>query len=404
MKPIKERTTVAFLMVLSVLLVMTVLPISDREVLGSEEAGLGFSLGGVLLRWNLISSGLVAAEDESVSVPLEESLDSLEDALTSTGFSEELVDRVKPLRAKLEAAKAKSLWSIQLGYWSFSQEEPSIVLNGARRESVNEEARFQSYRYLDFPEEDGHAVVDLTEKPLPDTMKRFTFSLWINPDGQSTGNLVEGDNWRLVLRDGDLALELPGGSVSGVDITSDYWSNVAIVTDGDSTELYRNGLSAGKTDLPEPMEISTELELGKGFVGKLDELRLKPESVKPEEIYFDRPLDYLLGFPVISQASKKFQAEESWRFYAGLLVSSLTVKEDSGVAAVKAKDLENVSRFLLGGQEDLPDPPDSLPESVQGDMEELRKLGEQEELSERDREAVKKILNSLVSYLDPRGV
>lgn len=402
MKPIKESTSAVFLLILSVLLVLSLFPVSDREALGSEEAGLGFALGGVLLRWNLISSGLVAADDDSVSAPLEESLDSLEGALTSTGFSKDLVDRVKPLRAKLEAAKSKSLWSIQLGYWSFSQEEASIALEGARRGSVNEEARFQSYRYLDFPGEDARAVVDLTEKPLPDPMEKFTISLWINPDGRSAGNPVEGTNWKLVLEDGDLALELPDGAVSGIEITSDYWTHVAIVTGGDSAELYRNGLSVGKADLPEPMEISTELELGNGFIGKLDEVRLKPESVGPEEIYFDRPLDYLLGFPVIGRANEKFQPEESWDFYAGLLVSSLTVKEESGVAAVKAKDLKNVSGFLLGDQEDLPDPPDTLPESVLEDIEELGQLGELEELSEGDREEVKKILDSLVSYLDPR--
>lgn len=397
----RRSATGTFLVILSILLVLSAFSISDRTVLGSEEAKLGYALGSVLLRWNLISSGLVSAGEDSAREPLESSLDRLEEALDSTGFPADLCERVKPLRTKLEAAKERKLWTIQLGYWSFGEEDSSVTLSGADRESINEEARFQSYRYLEFSEEDDRVMVDITEKSLPESLEKFMVGLWMDPGDPLTGTPVGGANWSLVLRDGEVVLEHPGGTVPGKELTHEYWTHVALVTDGDTVKLYQNGLPTGEADLSEPLKISSELELGSGFIGKLDELRVKQEKVNPEEINFDRPMDYLLGFPVIERVNENFESEETWNFYAGLLLSSLTVKGDSKVATVKVDDLKDVSDFLLGNREGLPEPPDSFPESGLADIKELGRLGELEELSEGDREEVEKLLESLVSYLDP---
>ncbi|MFP4135677.1 MAG: LamG domain-containing protein [Candidatus Acetothermia bacterium] len=395
-----RKTTILFLIGLSFLLVLMGLSGSVRKARGSEEAGLGYSLGSVLLRWNLISSGLVSPGSDSIKDPLASSLDSLEDELDSGDFSADLVERVKPLKAKLEAAGEKSLWESQLGYWGFSDEETSVNLSGAKKGSVNKEARLQSYSYLEFSGDDDRAVVDLSAKSLSVPLDVFTVELWINPDPQSSGTVVRGSNWSLELGEGGLLVELPSGSVPGGEVVPERWFHVALVVDSSSAILYRNGLQVEEEELSESVKVGSELELGDGFRGKLDELRVRPKRVSPEEINFDRPLDYLLGFPVISLVNQKFDDSKAWEFYAGLLVSSLKVKGESGLAEVKSEDLKNVSDFLLGEGESLISPPDYLPETVFKDLNDLGRLGEKEELSQNDREEVGKKLDALASYLD----
>lgn len=196
-----------------------------------------------------------------------------------------------------------------------------------------------------------------------------------------------------------LVLNLPQESITGTDLTAGSWGHVALVTDGKGVTVYQNGLVTVSFELPEPLGIPEKLQLGGGFQGKLDELRLRTKAISSEGVSFDRPLDYLLGFPVIGWVNENFGPVERWDFYAGLLVSSLSVKGSSEMATIKPKNLKDASDFLLGGIENVPAPPEDLPTSVQDEVTQLGELGKKEELSEENMNEVEEILSELVNFL-----
>ncbi len=388
-----------FLVGLSLLLVVSFVSLPRRGATGSERAELGFSLGEVLLRWRLVSSGFVSPENQMGEDGLPGALNQLKSSLADSGFPEGIVKRVKPLEDKLVEAENRFLWPIQLGYWGFSQSGPSVQLSGAKVESISEDARFQSYRYLAFPNEEAGVTVDITEKSLGAGSEKFTVELWVNPAGTVSGTLLKVPDWSLVLEDNGLVLDLPQGRITGTDLTSGNWSHVALVTDGQEITVYQNGLATVSSGLSEPLRIPEKLQLGGGYRGKLDELRLKTKAIGPEGVSFDRPLDYLLGFPVIGWVNENFGPDERWDFYAGLLVSSLSVKGSSEMATIKPENLKDASDFLLGRVENVPAPPEVLPTSVQDDITQLGELGKKEELSEEDMNEVDEILSELVNFL-----
>ncbi len=395
----KKRSSDLFLVGLSLLLVVSFVSLPGRQAAGSERAELGFSLGEVLLRWRLVSSGFVSPESQMGEAGLSGALNQLKSSLSSSGFPEEIVKRVKPLERKLLEAKNRFLWPIQLGYWGFSQSGSSVTLSGAKIESISEEARFQSYRYLEFPDGEAGATVDITKKSLGAGSENFTLELWVNPSGTVSGTLIDLSSWSLALEDNGLVLDLPQGPISGTDITDGSWSHIALVTDGREVTVYQNGLTTVSSELSEPLGITGKLKLGGGFRGKLDELRLRTKAISPEGVSFDRPLDYLLGFPVIGWVNENFGPDERWNFYAGLLVSSLSVKGSSEMATIKPENLKDASDFLLGKIENVPAPPEDLPTSVQDEVTQLGELGKNEELTEEDRNKVNDILEGLVNYL-----
>ncbi len=396
---VKIKSRGLFLIGLSLLLVLSFVSLHGRQATGSDQASLGFSLGEVLLRWRLVSSGVVTPESQSGEEELTGALNRLKSSLKDTGFPQKAVNRVKPLGDKLSAAKSRSLWSIQLGYWSFRQVGSSVVLSGTEIGSISEEARSQSYPFLEFPDGGARATVDITEKSLKTGSENFTVELWVNPVDNVSGTLLEISDWSLVLRDNGLVVELPQGSVSGTELTANTWTHVALVTNGEKVTVYQNGLKSVESELSDPLETAGKLELGGGFVGKLDELRLRSKVISPAGISFDRPLDYLLGFPVISWVNENFESGDQWNFYAGFLVSSLAVKSSSEVAAVQPKNLSDASEFLLGKIEDVPRPPEGLPASVVDEIRQLGKLGKNDELSDANKSKVDEILAELINYL-----
>ena len=395
----KKRSRDLLLVNLILLLVVSFVVLPGRQATGSEQAKLGFSLGEVLLRWRLVSSGFVSPENQSGEAGLSGALNQLKSSLALSGFPEGIVKRVKPLEAKLAEAETRFLWPIQLGYWGFSQNGASVTLSGATIKSISEEARFQSYRYLDFPDGEAGATVDITKKSLGAGSENFTIELWVNPAGADSGTLISVPGWSLTLQDNRLVLDLPQDTISGIDLAAGSWAHVALVTDGKEVTVYQNGLLTVSSKLSEELVIPGKLQIGGGFRGKLDELRLRTKSISSESISFDRPLDYLLGFPVIGWINENFGPDEQWDFYAGLLVSSLSVKGSSEMATIKPKNLKDASDFLLGRIENVPAPPEDLLASIQNDIGQLGELGKNEELSEADRSKVDEILAGLINYL-----
>ncbi|MFW6104772.1 MAG: LamG domain-containing protein, partial [Candidatus Bipolaricaulota bacterium] len=378
--------------------------------MGSEGAKLGGSMSRVMLGWPLMAH-LVGPANYPTD-QLHSSLVSLKEFSNANGLPAFLVERISSLDRKLELAEKEDLWQPQPGYWDFSESDESLNISGA---SLSEEVlltgkengiqlgRKMSMKYLNFPERKSEVVVDLTEQLLSPPLENFTIEFWVRPEElKGTGSIILCGNWKLNLTDDQVDLVGPQGNrlISGKNVLENYWTHISLTSDGEEAKLHRNGTVVGRAELPGPLIISQYLTLGKGFVGDFDELRINSRSVDSERLNFDRPINYLLGFPVIDWVRDNFSSDKLWRFYAGWLVTNLSLKRDNEEYSIKTDDLLNVADFLLGKVEDVPPPPDSLPDEVITNLERLEQLGENDELSSENALAAEEILENLISFFD----
>jgi len=369
---------------------------------GSEPAKLGAGLAGVLLRWNLVSSGFVSADKKVGGKGLAGALNYLGEVGKSSGLPPQIMKRLPPLEKKLAAAEGEYLWPIQLGYWGFTGGDGSLSLSGAEIRSASPEARVQVFQYLHLAKKTASAKVDIGKKTFSPPLDTFTLQLWVQPGGNSAGTIVGTGNWKLSLNNNRLELLDESGEVllGTASDSAENWFHVSLVVEGENVEMFLNGTSVGQSVAPESLQVSSEVVLGRAFTGNLDELRLSPEPLERKLLRFDQPLDYLIGFPIITWAQSNWSAAELWHFYGGLLVSNLTIKRDSEVSSLKADNLLKVAEFLLGKVEGMPQPPDGLPGGVRNALTRLNQLGESEKLNEENRVEVEEVIGRLATYLD----
>lgn len=394
---------------LNVLAVSILICLLSFGTLGSEGAKLGGSMSQVMLGWPLmrISGPANYPTDE-----LHSSLVNLKEFSGTNGLPAFLVERVSSLKRKLESAEQADFWQPQPGYWNFSGNDESLNITGA---SILEEVlltgkekdislgRKMSMKYLNFPKRKSKVFVDLTEQLLSPPLKNFTIEFWIRPEGiKEAGSIILGGNWKLNLTDDRVHLVGPQEDrlISGKNVPENYWTHVSLATDGEEVKLHRNGTIVGAVELSDPLIVNQYLTLGRGFVGDFDELRISSRSVDSVYLNFDRPINYLLGFPVINWVRNNFSSDKLWRFYAGWLVTNLSLKRDNEKYSLTSDDLVNVADFLLGKVEDLPPPPGSLPDEVINNLERLGRLGENDELSQENISDAEEILGNLVSFFD----
>lgn len=371
------------------------------EVRGSEPAKLGAGLASVLLRWNMVSSGFVSPGKKIGDEDLMAALEGLENLAAENGLPSNVKGRLVPLKKKLAAAEDTYLWPIQLGYWSFSGGDDSVSLSGAEVKSASPEARVQVFQYLSFGKE-ASATIDITKKTFSPPLKKFSLQLWVRPEKPLTGKLVETGDWELAFREGRLKLAGKSGKILSETgkIAFGNWTHVSLVVEGKTVKLYENGSLSGEDTISSPLQVTSELVLGKGFTGNLDEFRLTPKGLDETRLRFDQPLDYLIGFPIINWAQKSWSSDQLWEFYAGLLISNLTIKRDSEVSSLKADNLLKVGEFLLGEVEGMPPVPGGLPDEVRSSLNDLYRLGQSEKLTSAESSRAESLIERLVSYLD----
>lgn len=406
---IKKRLHRMAVVGLNVLVVSFLICLFSFGTLGSEGAKLGGSISQVMLGWPLM---VLHGPANHPTDQLHSSLVSLKEFSDANGLPSFLVERVSSLKKKLELAKQEDFWQPQPGYWNFSGKDDSLNISGA---SISEEVlltgkeegrslgRKMSMKYLNFPERKSKVVVDLTEQLLSPPLQNFTIEFWVRPEGlKETGTIILGENWKLNLTDDRVDLVGPQEDrlISGKNVPENYWTHVSLTSDGEEAELYRNGTVVERVELPSPLIVNQYLTLGKGFAGDFDELRINSRSVDNGYLNFDRPINYLLGFPVINWVRDNFSSDKIWRFYAGWLVTNLSLKRDNEKYSITPDDLTDVADFLLGKVEDLPPPPNSLPGEVINNLKKLGQLGENDELSQENLSDAEEILGNLVSFFD----
>ncbi len=385
----------------ALLILLTPILSPGAEVRGSEPAKLGAGLASVLLRWNMVSSGFVSPGKKIGDEDLMAALEGLENLAAENGLPSNVKGRLVPLKKKLAAAEDTYLWPIQLGYWSFSGGDDSVSLSGAEVKSASPEARVQVFQYLSFGKE-ASATIDITKKTFSPPLKKFSLQLWVRPEKPLTGKLVETGDWELAFREGRLKLAGKSGKILSETgkIAFGNWTHVSLVVEGKTVKLYENGSLSGEDTISSPLQVTSELVLGKGFTGNLDEFRLTPKGLNETRLRFDQPLDYLIGFPIINWAQKSWSSDQLWEFYAGLLISNLTIKRDSEVSSLKADNLLKVGEFLLGEVEGMPPLPGGLPDEVRSSLNDLYRLGQSEKLTSAESSRAESLIERLVSYLD----
>jgi|GEM_PF-2440792 len=392
--------------VLGLLIIFSSVAVVQLNASSRQEARLGGALGEVMLNWKLmVLNGPSFARDSG----LEASLDSLENTLEEVDSPPSLVDRVPPLRAKLERAKAEDVWSFQFGFWNFAREDASVSLEGAEKgedilvDKSNQEgssSKSLGFRYLNFPNGEATAVVSVEERLRGPLTESFTLEFWMRADEKSRGSVVKSDNWALNLDDGRLALtdSLGNRILEAGEVPMEDWVHVSLTWDGKEAGLYLNGNEMKGRDVPGSLRISEQVTFGGGLVGDIDELRIKEKRLEREYLNYDRPVDYLIGFPVLNWVQASFGPEELWRFYAGLLISNISLKQKSEEYSVSSDNLSQVGGFLLGEGEKREIPSD-LSEGFLEDIRKMKELGADGEISEDDAKELSRIIDSLSGYL-----
>ena len=256
------------------------------------------------------------------------------------------------------------------------------------------------FRYLKFPDKEAVAVVRVSERLSGTLTESFTLEFWMRADEESGGGVVRSDNWSLSLADDGLVLKDSSGNriLEEKRVPMGDWVHVSLTWDGEKAGLYLNGNEMESKDVPGSLKISDQVTFGGGLVGDIDELRIKEKSLEREYLNYDRPVDYLIGFPILNWVQSSFGPEELWRFYAGLLISNISLKQESEEYTVSSKNLSQVGSFLLSDGEKREVPSD-LSEGFMEDIREMKELGDDGEVSEEDGKVLRGIIDSLSGYL-----
>lgn len=407
MKSIGLRSLVVTLFGLA--LILTLSFSAGLRTMASEEARLGSSLSEVLLHWKLmiVNNQSSYAGDSG----LESSLVSLDNSLKSLNSPGWLGDRLPPLREKLERAKSEDLWPYQFGFWNFAREDSTVSLSGAEKdedilvdETSDEESgsRRLGFRYLKFSDSRDRATINLEEKLNTPLSKSFTLEFWIRIREGSAAKVVSSGNWKLSLEDSlpELKNTSEEKILEGREIPLNNWTHVGLIKDGSRIRLFLDGNEVSKSEVSKSFNISKMIDFGDGLVGDIDELRVREKAVEPELLNFDRPIDYLIGFPLLDWIQTNFTSEKQWRFYAGLLTSNIKLKMDSENYSINGENISQVAEFLLSESETSLKRPSDIPFGIVEDMEEMRALGNNGELTEEDRRNIEEFIGRLTNYLD----
>jgi len=393
--------------VLVFVLVLLLFSSSGVEVSGSEEARLGSALGEVLLNWKLmVLNGPAYAEGSGLG----SSLTALEARLKGFDSPASLADRVPPLQSKLERATREDVWGFQFGFWNFAQDDDTVSLSGARMgedilvdksEGEGTESGKLGFRYLNFPDRGDTAKISVSERlgtPLSDS---FTVEFWLRVSEPTEGIVIGSGDWSLNLADGELILTKSDGDEI-VEVETNLlnnWSHVSLTWNGELIRLYLNGNKVIEEVYSGSVIVSDELTIGGGLIGSVDELRIKKDEVESDFLNFDQPIDYLLGFPILDWAQSNFSPDELWEVYAGLLISNISLKRESGQYSVSGANVKQVASFLLEANRANVEIPQNLPPDVKSAIETLGSLGEDGEISGAEVKDLERALTEISSHL-----
>ncbi len=394
-----RKTAPAILSLVLIILLTGSFPLSAAGA--PPENVLGYSLGQLLLGWNMLTLGAGAPGEILQGTDLGEVIEELKTASEELDFPPFIGARFQPLREKYEQAKTEFLWKFQPGYWGFNDPD-GLEFFGAEIVSDVAESQTRKFRYLGFTSPDDRAVVRLTDKYLETPFESFTLQLWVRPEGEISGTLLSAGKWRIDLEGNTpKVVHEEGGTISagGRKLLPDRWNHLALTSNGEVLHLYQNGREVGEEELDQSLPLTAEISFGGGFTGGIDELRVKGKEESRLSLNFDQPIDYFLVYPLAWVARENLGGERSWGFYASLLLSGMNLNREDKISSVSADKLGEIFGFLSGDVAGAPSPPADLPREVDEVLRTFANLSAKEELSDEDRNRVAQAMEELLSYL-----
>lgn len=387
--------SVVFLLVFS----LTVAPGLSAANPPSENV-LGYSLGQLLLGWNMLTMGTGSPGKILEGTDLGNVLSKLESASKDLDLPDFVQTRFSPLQEKYELSKSKFLWKYHPGYWGCNNDK-KIKLSGVEIASDVAESQTRKFRYIQFSSKTDTASIFLSDSYLSSQLKSFTLELWLRTNEEESG---------ILLKTGNLSLEitenvpiLTGGSgevlVQGRKMIPGRWNHLAITSDGEIIKLFQNAEAIAEYDMTSPLLIGDELKFGGGYIGEIDEIRVRDKAVPRLMLNFDQPIDYYIVYPVAWAARQSFDSGRRWDFYASLLVSGLTLKRENKFSSLSPDKLEEVFSFLAGKVPGAPAPPEDLPEDIVDGLEAFSEVSNEEEITAENKKEIANTMGELVSYL-----
>ncbi|MFP3953590.1 MAG: LamG-like jellyroll fold domain-containing protein [Candidatus Acetothermia bacterium] len=397
MKATKSTVVVVSLVLIVILSALTPISVSGEPA----ENVLGYSLGQLLLGWNMLTLGSGVPGEILQGTDLGAVIEDMKTSSEKLDLPQFIIMRFDPLLEKYELSRDEFLWKFQPGYWGFNNED-GLELSGARIASDVAESQTRKFRYVGFYEPGDQAVINLSEKGLEAPLGSFTLEFWIRPEGETSGTVLSAGNWVIELHDNTPKVvhqERGAVLVGETRVLSDRWSHLALTSSGEDLCLYLNGRAVGKGELETPLRLLADLTIGGGFIGALDELRIKGKEEARLRLNFDQPIDYFLVYPIAWAARNSFNDDRLWGFYASLLVSGASMNREDKLSAVEPGRLGEIFAFLSGEVEGSPAPPADLPREVEGVLTTFDDVSKKEELSEEDRIRISEGMAELLTYL-----
>jgi biopolymer transport protein ExbB len=166
----------------------------------------------------------------------------------------------------------------------------------------------------------------------------YTWSAWIKPASLPQTAVLYSQNESVSLRIDDQKLSLTVGTsnIAGGDIKAATWQHVSFTLEGGRASIFVDGVQVGTGEAP-GVDAETDVKIGEGFTGELDELEIANVARSADFIKLlvsSQGVDSTLL--KIAEGEGGEAEEEGEPNYLGILIDSLTLDAEIviGILAV----------------------------------------------------------------------
>lgn len=152
-------------------------------------------------------------------------------------------------------------------------------------------------------------------------------ALWLKPDAAGAADatlLAAGAALALNLREGMLELRVGNRVVAGPELARGTWSHVAL-TVGNGATLYVNGEAVARDAEARMADVQTDLVVGRGYVGEIDELVVANVARAPDWMRFAARTQGADGARVLVAGEDESAEAGGHGSYVGIILQNVTL-------------------------------------------------------------------------------
>ncbi len=139
---------------------------------------------------------------------------------------------------------------------------------------------------------DKAGMVNCGSMPAMAGRESYSIQLWICPETWVPGATImsQGNSWSIAIGQEEGTIELSVGkstlAITSSDLKCNQWSQITVVCDQGDAKALVNGIQVAQAEL-NPMPIDgSDLTIGGGYIGRIDEVRLWSEALTDDYNYF----------------------------------------------------------------------------------------------------------------------